>query len=74
MANLQDLGDEEFMAAWDAAGEKLQAAKDEVKAYSAEHQRRLAVAEEERVQARRDAIESGAYDTSLDQAVGRVAG
>lgn len=65
MAKLEDLGDEEFMAAWDAAGERAAAAKEECKAFGVEHQRRLAVAEEERAAAK--------VPNELDQVVGKVA-
>lgn len=74
MANLQDLGDEEFMTAWDEAGEKLAAAKDSVRAFSAEHDRRLIAAQEADRLAREASIESGEYDPALTQTVGRVEG
>lgn len=72
MANLQDLGDEEFMAAWTDAGERLAAAKDAAKAFSAEHNRRLLLAEEQRQAARDASIASGDYDPSLTQTVGKA--
>lgn len=72
MANLQDLGDEEFMAAWTEAGEKLAAAKDASKAFSAEYNRRLLLAEEQRKADREAEIEAGDYDPSLTQTVGKV--
>lgn len=74
MANLQDLGDEEFMAAWTEAGEKLAAAKDVVKAFAADHDRRLLLAEEQRQAEREASIASGDYDPSLTQTVGKVEG
>lgn len=74
MANLQDLGDEEFMKAWDVAGEKLAAAKDAIKAFSAEHDRRLIAAQEADAAARQASIESGEYDPALTQTVGKVQG
>lgn len=74
MANLQDLGDEEFMAAWDEAGEKLAAAKDSVRAFAAEHDRRLVAAQEADRLAREASIESGEYDPALTQTIGRVEG
>lgn len=72
MANLQDLGDEEFMAAWDEASEQAQAAADTAHAFGAEHQRRLVLAEEKRLADKSAAIEAGEYDPSLDQTVGAV--
>lgn len=72
MANLQDLGDEEFMAAWDEAGEHVREAQAECDAFGVEHQRRLALAEEQRIAAKDAAIAAGEYDPSLDQTVGEV--
>lgn len=45
--NLQEMSDDELMAAWDAAGEELEVAKNKVAAFAVEHQRRegLALAE-----------------------------
>lgn len=63
--DLNELSDQEFMDAWDAAGERAAAAKEECKAFGVEHQRRLAAAEEERAAAKEP--------SELDQVVGKVA-
>lgn len=65
LSELSELSDQEFMDAWDAAGERAAAAKKECKTYGVEHQRRLAAAEDERVAAK--------VPSELDQVVGKVA-
>lgn len=64
MANLQDLGDEEFMAAWTEANEQLEAAKDQCRAFSAEHQRRTKAAADE--------YAANHEPSELDQTVGSL--
>jgi hypothetical protein len=64
MANLQDLGDEEFMDAWTSAAQELEDAKQRVKEFSAEHQRRVA--------AEADEYAANHELSELDQTVGSV--
>lgn len=70
MAELSQMSDEEFMAAWDEVSKQIEDAKAQAKEFSAEHQRRLQAAEEQRVADKAAAVESGEADPSLDQTVG----
>jgi hypothetical protein len=70
MAELSQMSDEEFMAAWDAAGARVAEAQAECEAFAADHQRRVLEAEEVRKAEKEAAVEAGEVDPSLDQTVG----
>jgi hypothetical protein len=62
--DLKSLSDDDLMAEWTKVAEEAEALKDQCRAFSVEHQRRLAEAEEER--------SAEAVPSDLDQTVGSV--
>lgn len=64
MADLTQMSDDELMSAWTEKAQQAETLKDECREFSAEYQKRLAAAEEER--------QANKVPSELDQVVGSV--